>query len=184
VDDEKDLILKVRSGDRSAYEQLVQAHQGRIFSAAYRLLRNYEDAAELTQDAFIAAYQAIKGFRLQSSFYTWIYRIVLNLCYHKLRSAKYRAGLKTQSLDEPFASSSPSAPDILISREREEALRRSLASLKEPFYQVIVLHDLEGLSYKEIAAIANCSIGTVMSRLHRARLQLSEKVKKSGINSA
>ena len=178
MEEERDLIFKARSGDRSAYEQLVNEHQGRVFAAAYRLLRNYEDAAELAQDAFIAAYQAIKGFRLQSSFYTWIYRIVLNLCYHKLRSAKYKAGLKTRALEESFASKSPSASDVLISKEREESLRRALASLKEPFYQVIVLHDLEGLSYKEIAAIVNCSIGTVMSRLHRARLQLSEKLKK------
>jgi RNA polymerase sigma-70 factor (ECF subfamily) len=185
---EKELILKIRAGDKQAFAELVKAYQSRIFFASLRLMRNAEDAKEITQDAFVCAYQAIKGFRLRSSFYTWIYRIALNLCYHRLRSAQYKIKLKTSTLDKPletkegellknFSSSTPSPYQNLITKEEIELIQRALVSLKRKFYQVVVLHDIEGLSYKEIARIQRCSLGTVMSRLSRARKQLAKILK-------
>lgn len=187
--DERALILKTRSGDKEAFGELVKIYQKRIFSSLYRLLRNYEDAAELTQEAFIAAYQAIKGFRLRSSFYTWLYRIAINLAYHRLRSSDYRVKLKTKSLEEttetedgnyqPFAVASSSNPcQELLVKEQREIIYQALAVLKRKFYQAVVLRDLEGFSYQEIAKIQNCPLGTVMSRLYRGRLQLAENLKK------
>ena len=194
---DRELILKARAGDRQAFNELVRIYQARIFTTIYRLLNNYEDAADLTQEAFILAYQAIKGFRLRCSFYTWIYRIAINLCYHRLRSAQYKIKLKTESLQEPVetgngqvfkkevvAPPSSNPYQILVAREQEELLHQALASLKRKFYQALVLHDLEGLSYKEISQIQHCSLGTVMSRLHRARLKLAKNLKKLGINLA
>ncbi len=190
--DDRELIRKVRAGQREAFNELVSRYQKRIFQAVYRLLRDYEDASELTQDAFILAYQAIKGFRLRSSFYTWLYRIALNLCYHRLRSSEYRIRSKNISLQEPVETengqvfkavvTSQSSPyQDLLTKEQAELIYQGIASLKRRFYEVLVLHDLEGLSYKELSQIQNCPIGTVMSRLHRARLQLAEKLKKLGI---
>lgn len=191
--DERELILRARVGDRESFNELVKAHQKRIFFVAYRLLRNSEDAAELTQEAFISAYQAIKGFRLRASFYTWIYRIATNLAYHKLKSADYRNKLKTKSLEDPVnvedtrtlsetIASTANPCQELLAKEQREIIYQGLASLKRKFYQAVVLRDLEGISYKEIAQIQNCSLGTVMSRLSRGRKQLAEKLKKSGIN--
>lgn len=191
--EEKDLILRVRKGDREAFNELVSRYQNRIFITTSRLLRNYEDATEVTQDAFVSAYQAIKGFRLRSSFYTWLYRIAINLCYHRLRSNQYKIKLKTKSLQEPIEkeegeffkeaiASEPTPYQILITKEQKKLLHQALATLKPKFFQVIVLHDLEGFSYKQISQIQNCSLGTVMSRLHRARLQLARILKKLGIN--
>jgi len=191
---EQELILRARRGNRQAFAELVKAYQQRIFLTVLRLIGNEEEAKELTQDAFISAYQAIKGFRLHSGFYTWLYRIALNLSYHRLRSSQFKLIRKTKSLEEPISpeegklikdftpSQTPDAYQTLVSEEERQLIRKALASLKKKFYSVIVLHDLEGLSYKEIAQIQHCSLGTVMSRLHRGRLQLAEKLKKLGIN--
>lgn len=172
--DERELILKVSSGDKEAFGELVKIHQKKIFISVWRFFKNDEDAKELTQDAFISAYQAIKGFRLRSSFYTWIYRIAINLCYHRLKSRQYKTGLKTQSLKEYFPSLEPSPSQSLAAKEQEAFLRQALVSLKKERYEAIVLHDLEGFSYKEIAKMQNCSLGTVMSRLYRGRLELAK----------
>lgn len=193
--DERQLILGARSGDKEAFGELVKLHQARIFFLCLRLTRNTEDAKELAQEAFISAYQAIKGFRLRSSFYTWIYRIALNLCYRRLRSAQYRVKLKSYSLDEPaegkdsvflkeISSSLPNPSEEFAEKEKAEIIRSALGSLGRAFYQAVVLRDLEGLSYEEIAKIQHCSLGTVMSRLYRGRIQLADKLKKSGINLA
>lgn len=186
--DERQLILRTRRGDKEAFNELVKAYQQRLYFAIFRLVRNTEEAKDLTQDAFVAAYQAIKGFRLRSSFYTWIYRVAINLCYHHLRSRQYRIKLKTKSLQEPieseegeflknFASSEPDPYQVLASKEKTELIQRGLATLKRKFYQAVILHDLEGLSYKDIAKIQRCSLGTVMSRLYRSRLQLAKYFK-------
>lgn len=182
--DERELILKTRAGNREAFGELVKTYQQKIFFTTYRLLRNEEDAQDLTQEAFISAYQAIKGFRLRSGFYTWLYRIAINLCYHRLRSGQYKIKLKTKSLDElvDLVSSEPAPDAVAVSEERKEIVRRALVSLKRKFYQAVVLYDLEGLSYKEIARIQHCSLGTVMSRLHRGRLQLAKQLRNLGIN--
>lgn len=181
---ERELILKTRRGDKEAFGELVKLCQQRLFLTIYRLIGNYDDALELTQDAFIVAYQAVKGFRLRSSFYTWLYRIAINLAYHKLRSREYKFRLKNQPLLDPLNISSwPNPRQSLFAKEQRETISQGLASLPAKFYQVIVLHDLEGLCYKEIAEIQHCSLGTVMSRLHRARLQLAQKLKVLGIKT-
>lgn len=184
VDDRK-LILRTRSGDKQAFDELVKLYQNKIFALCLRLSRNYEDAKDLTQDAFVNAYYAIKGFRLRSSFYTWLYRIAINLCYHRLKSRQYKINLKTTPLEEDLPLPSPENPrSNLITREKTELIHQAMLGVKQTFYQVLVLHDIEGLSYNEIAQIQNCSLGTVMSRLHRGRLQLAKNLKKSGIKPA
>lgn len=193
MENERQLILRARRGDKGAFGELVKAHQNKVYFLILRLVRNSEDARELAQEAFISAYQAIKGFRLRSSFYTWIYRIALNLSYRRLKSAQQRNKLKTSSLDEPVegkegaflknvSSSAPDPSDDFIAKERREIIQKALLSLRPAFYQAVVLFDIEGLSYKEIAQIQHCSMGTIMSRLSRGRAQLADRLKKMGIN--
>ncbi|PIQ88795.1 MAG: RNA polymerase subunit sigma-24 [Candidatus Omnitrophica bacterium CG11_big_fil_rev_8_21_14_0_20_42_13] len=192
---ERELILKARAGDKDAFSELVKTYQERIFFTALRLMRNTEDAKEVTQDAFICAYRAIKGFRLRATFYTWIWRIALNLCYRRLKSATYRNRFRTFSMDAPiqteggnylkdFASQSPGPYQEVLSRENVALIQKALVSLKPKFYQALVLFVLEGFSYQEIARIQHCSIGTVMSRLSRGRAQLEKILEKYGINLA
>lgn len=186
---EKDLIQRCKSGDRKAFDQLVIRYQERIFATAYRLLGNYEEARDTVQDAFIKAYQGIEGFREEANFYTWIYRIVMRLCYYKLRSKKYLQTLRTQSLDElrkteegylprQIAITKETPHQILIRKETQQAVRGVISTLTEKYYQVIVLRDLENLSYKKIAKILSCPVGTVRSRLAKARELLKRKLKK------
>lgn len=182
-----DLVRRCKEGDREAFDQLVRQCQARIFNTAYRLLGDYEDARDATQDAFIRAYRAIKKFKGNASFYTWLYRIVINLCYKRLRSKHYRQRRRTVSLDEPIltkegqvlrsiASHTISPREAMERKEIQEAIQSAINSLKRGHRTVIILRDIEDLSYREIAQILRCSIGTVKSRLHRARSLLRERL--------
>jgi len=185
---ERELIQRCKSGDRKAFGELVIKYQERIFATTYRLLGNYEEARDITQDAFINAYQSLKKFKEESSFYTWLYRIAINLCYHKFRSREYQKTSQTQSLNEleepeegqalrAVAITKETPRQILIQKETMDTIRKAIATLKKRYYQVVVLRDIEGLSYEEISHLLNCPVGTVMSRLHRARLLLKKKLK-------
>lgn len=180
-------MSRCREGDREAFDQLVRQSQARIFNTAYRLLGNYEDARDATQDAFIRAYRAIKKFKGDASFYTWLYRIAINLCYKRLKSKHYRQRQWTVSLDEPIltkkgevlrsiASHAISPREALERKETQQEIQSVINSLAKRYRTVIVLRDIEDLSYREIAQILRCSVGTVKSRLHRARSLLRERL--------
>lgn len=174
------LLKRARAGDLSAYDDLVRLYQERIYATVYHMTSNHEDANDLTQEAFIKGFQALKSFKGGSSFYTWIYRIAVNKTINFLKQRKHKGQLSLNDLDF----NAEHDPDLvaLISEktprreaalsELQEKLNEALQRLSEPHRLVVVLHDVQGLAHEEIAKIMECNIGTVRSRLFYARQQL------------
>jgi RNA polymerase sigma-70 factor, ECF subfamily len=179
-EDEKVLLQRARQGELDAYDQLVRKYQERVYSTLYHMTSNHEDANDLTQEAFIKAYQALKSFKGGSSFYTWVYRIAVNKAINFLKQRKNRVQMSLDDLDV----NTEHNPDLvaLISEktprrevglaELQEKLNVAMQRLSEPHRLVVTLHDIQGLSHEEIAEIMDCNVGTVRSRLFYARQQL------------
>ena len=178
--DEAALIERCRAGDLGAFEPLVEKYRQRAYRLAYNVLRDPEEAWDVAQDAFIRAFQALPSFRGDSAFYTWLFRIVMNVARDRARqhAARGRA-FGTERVDEKdwdrILVDQGVAPDANATQvEERERIVRALATLSEPHRAIIMLSDLEGLSYREIAEVLNIPMGTVMSRLHNARRRLRD----------
>jgi len=178
--DEAALIERCRAGDLGAFEPLVEKYRQRAYRLAYNVLRDPEEAWDVAQDAFIRAFQALPSFRGDSAFYTWLFRIVVNVARDRARqhAARGRA-FGTERVDEKdwdrILVDQGVAPDANATQvEERERIVRALATLSEPHRAIIMLSDLEGLSYREIAEVLNIPMGTVMSRLHNARRRLRD----------
>jgi RNA polymerase sigma-70 factor (ECF subfamily) len=182
VSDQK-LLERCRAGDESAFDDLVLRHQQRAVNVAFQLLRDHEDATEVAQDAFVRIYRSLNGFRGECEFTTWLHQIVVNLARNKHRWWKRRGKHASVSLDRPLetangemplqAVANEEAPDAqAVKAEFVELLSRRMDELPQKFREVLVLRNVEDLSYEQIAAVLNCSVGTVKSRLARARDQL------------
>ena len=178
--DEAALIERCRAGDLAAFEPLVEKYRQRAYRLAYNVLRDPEEAWDVAQDAFIRAFQALPSFRGDSAFYTWLFRIVMNVARDRARqhAARGRA-FGTERVDEKdwdrILVDQVTAPDANATQvEERERIGRALATLSEPHRAIIMLSDLEGLSYREIAEVLNIPMGTVMSRLHNARRRLRD----------
>lgn len=173
-----DLTLKkAQKGDASAFSALVSEHEGRAYSLALRLMGNREDALDATQEAWIKMYKNIKSFRGESSFSTWVYRIVYNTCLDQLRRRKNVISLEgVQEKNEGFrlASDTETPEAAYTHTEIRDAIRKGLDTLVPEHKQIIVLRDIQGFSYEEIAEILGTEIGTVKSRLFRARKNLEK----------
>ncbi len=179
-EDEKLLVRKARQGELGAYDELVRRYQERVYATVYHMTSNHEDASDLTQDAFIKAYQALKSFKGGSSFYTWVYRIAVNKTINFLKQRKNKAQMSLNDLDLQVEHN----PDLvsLISEktprreaglaELQENLNAAMQRLSESHRLVVTLHDVQGLPHEEIAEIMDCNVGTVRSRLFYARQQL------------
>ena len=180
------LVQRLQTGDAGAFTELVRRYQDRVFNTAWRICGNAEDARDVTQEAFIKAYESIGSFRGASGFYTWVFRIAVNLAISHRRTTKRRA---TQSLDapaEPHLAGSQAATLAARVQETQENnpaegamsaevrghVVTALQELDEEFRSVIVLRDIEGFDYRQIADILDIAPGTVKSRLHRGRLAL------------
>lgn len=180
--DERQLVAACKAGDRTAFRILYERYQRRIYAVAFGYVRNQEDALDVVQEAFVKVHKHIERFEGQSSFYTWLYRITANACIDLLRKRRGKAleyddairhdgGPATQ---EVFRSLAPMG-DPGQSVQNEEILRAvqaGLAELSEKHRMVIVMRELQGMSYAEIAKAMNCSKGTIMSRLFHARKNL------------
>ena len=177
-----ELLKAVLAGDTTAYRGLVEKYQGRVYSMVYGMLRNREDARDATQEAFVKAYNSLDRFRLESSFYTWLYRIAMNLSIDLIRKRKRR---KQTSFDEAIAARDDDGgiADLHHGDSPTKALERkqlygrimeALDTLPEDQRQAVLLRELEGLSYKEISEILDIPEGTVMSRLFYARKKLQK----------
>ncbi len=172
------LVERVRGGDVAAFEPLVEKYRQRVYRLAYNVLRNQEDALDVAQDAFIKAYKALPSFRGQSAFYTWLFRIVMNVAHDKARQrgAAGRAFGTERVTEEEWERTMPDPgedPGAAAARAEQRArITQALETLPEHHRAIIMLSDLEGLSYREIADVLNIPMGTVMSRLHNARKRL------------
>lgn len=180
-----DLIHAAQSGDLEAFNQLVLTYQDKIFNIALRMLGDDDLAADLTQDAFIAAFRNITSFR-GGSFSGWLVRIVINLCYDDLRRRKRRPTLPLEAensdgeeFDSPawLADPAPTPEQKAEAREFTRAIQAALNALPVDFRAVLVLADIQGLDYTEVAAVLRVPVGTVKSRLARARLRLREHLR-------
>jgi RNA polymerase sigma-70 factor (ECF subfamily) len=173
-DDDADswLVRKAQAGDVDAYEVLVRRHRDRIYRLALRMLGDRHDAEDIAQDVVIQVWTALAGFTGASSFTTWLYRIVVNRCLNQIR--------RTRST-RPMLDSDPppvaGAEDMVIARQRARAVMEAVAALPPDQRAVVVLHQLEGLSYREVAAVVNISEDAVRGRLHRARVSLFETLR-------
>lgn len=178
------LIRATLEGDEEAFRELMERYKGRAFGVAVGIVGNGDDALDVVQDSFIKAYYKLKEFRFGSNFYTWFYRLLVNQAIDRWRKSARSAEVP---LDESWLSEEDSPPDAFtyprtpedLARNRElgDALQRAIASLPEYHRAVIVLREVEGMAYGEIAKTLGCSVGTVMSRLHYARGKLKEALK-------
>ena len=182
-----DLERRAKEGDQGAFERLVMDNQNRVYSLALRLCGDREAAADLAQEAFIKAWQGLGSFQGESSFATWVYRLATNLCIDYLRKKKRREGVEPSvSLDDSDSgwaepADRESDPQLVLERsERGRALARGLASLPGWQRQVLVLRELSGLSYQEIGEKLELDLGTVKSRIARARLALRKILLEDG----
>ena len=176
---DQELVLRAKQGDQAAFEQLVADNQNKVYSLALRLIGDREEAADQAQEAFLKAWQGLNAFQGESSFSTWLYRLTANVCIDYLRRRNRRLGVESAvSLDDEEAGWAEPAdweqdPHRQLERaERSRAVGRGMAALPEHFRQVLVLREMAGLSYQEIGAALKLDLGTVKSRLARARLAL------------
>jgi RNA polymerase sigma-70 factor (ECF subfamily) len=174
--DENLLIQQFKAGDLSIFEIIVKKYQDRIYNLCRYLLLNIQDAEDAAQDVFIKAYRNLNNFKPEASLYTWLYRIGVNTCLdHKKKSRP--APLKDQSLADKLPSPEPSPERYYQSKEIGRAIRAALDQLSKPSRAIIVLKEIEGLSYEEIAEVLTISVGTVKSRISRTRDELRRLLK-------
>ncbi len=174
------LVERSKAGDMSAYEALVEKYRHRVWRLAMNSVRDQEEAWDVAQEAFIRAWQALGSFRGQSAFYTWLFRIVMNVAADKLRQRAARGrAFGTERVPEEEMERVTVDPDVgpderAARIEERERIDRALAALPEHHRTIIMLSDLEGLTYREIADVLDIPMGTVMSRLHNARKRLKQ----------
>ncbi len=178
--DDNSLIEACRAGRTEAFGPLVRRYQGRLYPTMLRLTGSPEDALDLLQDAFLKAFEKLDKFQGDSSFYTWVYRIAVNLALSGRRRRKLTLRLRSPDggvMIDPPDDSTYSDPTSSIQRaERDDLIQKALDALADDHRAVVVMKEFDGLRYEEIAAILGVPVGTVRSRLHRARLELRERL--------
>lgn len=180
--DERKLIDKASGGDASAFNRLMEMHEKRMYAVALRMCGNREDAQDCLQEAMLRVYRAIGGFKGQSSFSTWVYRITMNTCLDELRRKKNRQNTSLDNLlDQGWSpSDGENVPEKqALQSETRRCLHGAIQELPEDMRSAIVLRDIHGLSYDEIASALNINVGTIKSRISRGREKLREKLKKN-----
>lgn len=181
---EEELVRRFRQGDDAAFDRLVDLCTPRVYNLAYRMLGHAEDAQDLTQEVFIRVYHALARFKGESAFTTWLYRIVINVCQDELKRRRRRPlNLSEMARDDEealtfadTATTGETAEDAVLQQERRQRLHEAITALPENYRVVVVLFDLQGFSYQEIADILHTNVGTVKSRLNRARNTLREQL--------
>ncbi|MBC8141344.1 MAG: sigma-70 family RNA polymerase sigma factor [Armatimonadetes bacterium] len=182
--EERHLIERSRKGDLDAFDKLVKQYEKSVFNTAYRLSGSYDDASDIAQEAFVRAWNNLKSFRGDAQFSTWIYRIVTNVFLDdrkKKRARPHRSledeiALDESSVERQYADPAPGPADLAEGDERRHLLNRAIYSLPEAQRAIVVLYHAQGLSYEEIGEITGQPMGTVKSRLNRARLALRDRL--------
>lgn len=182
--EETELIQRSQQGDLDAFEQLLLRYEKKVYTIAYKYMGNREDASDLAQEALIKAYQSIGSFRGEASFGTWIGRITANKCLDELRKRKRiqvtsldeEVELEEGSVQKELAAEGDTPEEHTVRQETVHYVQSMLEQMREEYRIVLVLRELEGCSYEEIAAQLSCSLGTVKSRISRARSYLKEQI--------
>lgn len=178
--DDLGLVQQAQDGDMVAYDALIRRYQERIYSTIYHMTANHEDASDLAQESFIKGFQALRTFKGDSSFYTWIYRIAVNKTINYLKTRRNKTHLSLNDLDF-HAEHDPEIVSLVSENtprrelgltELQEKLNAAMLKLSPVHRLVVTLHDVQGLAHEEIARIIDCNVGTVRSRLFYARQQL------------
>ena len=180
---EQEWVRRAQDGDAGAFEQLVLLHQQKIYHLALRLCGNSEDAQEAVQEAFLSAWKHLPSFRGEAGFSTWLYRLTVNACNDLFRRRKTPAGLLSLDDEEEVLQLRDPQPLPQEEAERNELRRnvqQALLQLSPPHREVLLLRELQQLSYEEISSVLSLDTGTVKSRIHRARSQLREILLKQG----
>jgi RNA polymerase sigma-70 factor (ECF subfamily) len=185
ADADLEIVRLVQAGDVAAFDRLISKYRERVYAIIYNMTSNREDAADLTQDAFIKAFQSIHRFGGQSSFFTWLYRIAVNSTLSHLRKTRLRSFFSLERID----SDEPVSKEIIAAltdktgvdsdtyvRELQEKLNDAMQKLSIKHRTVVTLFEIDGLSHQEIAEVMNCSVGTVRSRLHYAKQLLQSEL--------
>ncbi len=174
-------IERCKSGDRAAFEELVRHYQDRIFSLCRYMLKNRHDAEDAAQDTFIKAYQNLRNFTPRASFYTWLYRIAVNTCLDRQKKPFFESLFKWSAHGEEatieLRSNKPSPEKIFETHQLADALHIALSRLSTKLRTVIILREIDGLTYEEIAEVLEVSVGTVKSRISRAKEEMKPLVK-------
>ncbi|MEH6466461.1 MAG: RNA polymerase sigma factor RpoE [Porticoccus sp.] len=186
-DTDKQLVARVQKGDKRAFDMLVLKYQYKVHAIVSRYIKDFDEVNDVVQEAFIKAYRALAKFRGESAFYTWLYRIAVNTAKNYLVARNrrppasdvdaadadyYEGGQRLQDIDSP--------ENLLYRDELEAIVDQSIRDLPEDLRTAVTLREFEGLSYEEIAEIMDCPVGTVRSRIFRAREAIDEKVKSLG----
>jgi RNA polymerase sigma-70 factor (ECF subfamily) len=185
ADSDMATVRQVQAGDVAAFDRLIVKYRERVFGILYNMTSNREDAADLTQDAFIKAFQSINRFGGQSSFFTWLYRIAINSTLSHLRKTRLRSFFSLETIDQD----APVSRELIAAltdktgadrdtyvRELQEKLNEAMQKLSIKHRTVVTLFEVDGLSHQEIAEVMNCSVGTVRSRLHYAKQLLQSEL--------
>ncbi|AGC48343.1 MULTISPECIES: RNA polymerase sigma factor [Myxococcus] len=187
TEDDRLLLARAQDGDMSAFEALVEAHQDKVYGLALRMTRSEADAAEITQDTFLSAYQHLKDFRGDAAFGSWVHRIAANHALMRLRHRRVAQAAEAELqgpeftargtlADYPLQDWSRDAEEKALDAELGHAIRQAADRLPEGYREVFLLKDVDGLSYEQIAEVTGDSIPAIKSRLHRARLALREAI--------
>lgn len=170
--DERELIARLQKRDEAAFEELIRQYEKKVYTLCFRMCGNSEDAEEAAQDAFLALWRGIDRFRQESTLSTWIYRLATNACIDTLRRRKKQSGSVSLDDEELFVDAvdtSPQPQETVEHREAQILLQEGLSALPEEYRKVLILREIEGLSYTEIAESASIELGTVKSRISRGR---------------
>jgi RNA polymerase sigma-70 factor, ECF subfamily len=180
---DQDLVLRVQQGDKSAYDLLVIKYQHKIIQLVNRYVKDASEAQDVAQEAFIKAYRALGGFRGESAFYTWLYRIAINTAKNYLvsrarRSSDYQVDIQDaeQIENAPQLQGMETPERLLFNQEIIETIKTAIEELPEEMRVAIMLREFEGMSYEEIADAMDCPVGTVRSRIFRAREAIDSKL--------
>lgn len=180
-----ELVRKAQQGNARAFDELVTRHRSKIFGMCYHIVQNEQDAWDLAQEAFIKSWRALPSFKGESAFYTWLYRIAHNCTYDWMRRKRIQGdGEFNDEIASPIAAGAQAVPrgdlrpdEAMTNAELGVRIKLAIATLQPDHRTVILLREVEGLSYEEIAIATECQVGTVMSRLFYARKKLQEQLK-------
>ena len=183
---EKDLIRKAKQGDMQAFEELILKHEKIVYNVALRMMNHSEDARDISQEVFLKAYRSLANFDERSQFSTWLYRITHNTCIDEMRKRKGKQSYSLEaeleneegSMQRQIAYEGDTPEESLLREEQKSEILRALDTLSEEHKAAIILRDVKGLSYEEIAEILELSLGTVKSRISRARNHLKTEILK------